>query len=205
MLDGKIIKEVEHGTSLGYDGGCRCKDCKRSHATRLERNRKNRKYPNRNTRWPFDVSKCRMCKQPKTKENTGSDKNGRFHTYCKECDKKRGELYRYIKPVSQFKAMDKQKGLSGETDLTDEYVLDLYKGPCSYCRSSSLAMTLDRIDNNKGHTKENCIPCCRRCNFFKKDIPHAAWELLIPALKEIESKGLFGDWNPCPKNFRVHR
>jgi DNA polymerase-3 subunit alpha len=28
---------------------------------------------------------------------------------------------------------------------------------------------LDRVDNNKPHSKENCVPCCKYCNFAKRD------------------------------------
>ena len=26
---------------------------------------------------------------------------------------------------------------------------------------------IDRLDNNKGYSKENCVPCCKYCNFAK--------------------------------------
>jgi hypothetical protein len=29
---------------------------------------------------------------------------------------------------------------------------------------------LDRVDNNKVHTKENCVPCCKYCNYAKSDL-----------------------------------
>lgn len=28
---------------------------------------------------------------------------------------------------------------------------------------------LDRVDNNLNHTKENCVPCCKYCNFAKRE------------------------------------
>ena len=28
---------------------------------------------------------------------------------------------------------------------------------------------IDRKDNNKGYHIDNCLPCCKRCNFLKKD------------------------------------
>jgi hypothetical protein len=30
---------------------------------------------------------------------------------------------------------------------------------------------IDRKDNNKGYTKENCVPCCKLCNSFKSNFP----------------------------------
>jgi len=29
---------------------------------------------------------------------------------------------------------------------------------------------VDRVDNNKPHTKENCVPCCKFCNFSKNNL-----------------------------------
>lgn len=28
---------------------------------------------------------------------------------------------------------------------------------------------LDRLDNSKDHSKENCVPCCKYCNFAKRE------------------------------------
>ena len=29
---------------------------------------------------------------------------------------------------------------------------------------------IDRIDSNEGYEKENCVPCCTRCNYMKNDM-----------------------------------
>ena len=29
---------------------------------------------------------------------------------------------------------------------------------------------VDRYNNSKGYTKENCVPCCKRCNFTKREL-----------------------------------
>jgi hypothetical protein len=31
---------------------------------------------------------------------------------------------------------------------------------------------LDRIDSSKGHTDDNCVPCCYICNSMKSDMPY---------------------------------
>jgi hypothetical protein len=51
---------------------------------------------------------------------------------------------------------------------------------CHYCysklnwsahggRKISKAYNLDRKDNTKGYSKDNCVPCCKRCNFSKRN------------------------------------
>ena len=67
--------------------------------------------------------------------------------------------------------------------LNKEYVLDITKRPCHYCGigpKKSLAggksqsfngdyfyNGIDRINNNKGYTTNNTVPCCEDCNRAK--------------------------------------
>ena len=53
-------------------------------------------------------------------------------------------------------------------DYKDGYILrriDTTK-PCVYCGDTK-RIGADRIDNTKGHTKENCVPCCIECNIAR--------------------------------------
>jgi hypothetical protein len=38
---------------------------------------------------------------------------------------------------------------------------------CYYCTDKIKTVGIDRIDNNKGYTIENCVPCCGICNRMK--------------------------------------
>lgn len=59
--------------------------------------------------------------------------------------------------------------------LSDEQFIDLVTQNCYYCgiepflqrRSSPLFNGIDRIDNTKGYTIDNCVPCCKHCNIAK--------------------------------------
>ena len=42
--------------------------------------------------------------------------------------------------------------------------------PCSYCGNKMMSIGLDRVDNKKGYTIENVVPCCGLCNWMKKDL-----------------------------------
>jgi len=46
------------------------------------------------------------------------------------------------------------------------------KNICYYCQIplSSTAPGLDRLDSSKGYSKDNCVPCCLRCNTIKRDL-----------------------------------
>jgi hypothetical protein len=79
-------------------------------------------------------------------------------------------------------------------DLTRENVETLIAHGCSYCGETLLRMTLDRIDNAKGHTLENVVPACIRCNYARRDMSHAAWLCLIEGMRRARELGLFNKW-----------
>jgi hypothetical protein len=43
---------------------------------------------------------------------------------------------------------------------------------CHYCKIdlSLTAPNIDRLDSSKGYSKQNCVPCCLRCNTVKRDL-----------------------------------
>jgi len=43
----------------------------------------------------------------------------------------------------------------------------MVKEPCTYCGYSHDLCGIDRIDNTKGYSLENCTPCCGWCNIAK--------------------------------------
>jgi len=55
-------------------------------------------------------------------------------------------------------------------------------------------MTLDRINNEKGHTADNVIPACYRCNLIRRDMPYDAWMHVAPSIRSAREAGLFRDW-----------
>lgn len=67
-----------------------------------------------------------------------------------------------------------------EFALTDTQLKILYKSSCYYCgiepkqtfRSQSngepfIYNGIDRVDNTKGYTTDNVVPCCKPCNLVK--------------------------------------
>ena len=69
----------------------------------------------------------------------------------------RNKLYTY-------RYRDKKSDLPGQCDYTyKEFADRLTTEPCAYCESWD-NLGLDRIDNNKGHSKSNTVVCCADCN-----------------------------------------
>ena len=64
--------------------------------------------------------------------------------------------------------------------LDDDIAKDLMTSACVYCGLLELNVRvngIDRLDSSKGYTSENCVPCCKSCNFMKGTFdPHTFLE-----------------------------
>lgn len=69
------------------------------------------------------------------------------------------------KMVSQYKLKDKKRGYTSGFDF-EWFIDNILDKSCVYCGSDK-KIGADRIDNNIGHTKENIVPCCYRCNVVR--------------------------------------
>lgn len=58
---------------------------------------------------------------------------------------------------------------------------------------------IDRIENSLGYTKENCIPCCIKCNKIKSDI--LSYEEMIAVADALALL----DANECPGEMLIPR
>lgn len=74
------------------------------------------------------------------------------------------------------RAKKKKKNLNEnfEFELTEKEFDEITKQKCFYCGGYSLSTRyhgnycgIDRVDNHKGYTKENIVPCCNICNQMK--------------------------------------
>ena len=53
---------------------------------------------------------------------------------------------------------------------------------------------LDRKDNSKGYTIDNCVPCCAVCNRGKNSMVYNEWEEYIDTLVAFRLKGDIDDY-----------
>jgi hypothetical protein len=151
----------------------------------------------------YPASRCRQCLYQARKEirtNRGESPSGyQYRDSVRRCaqDKIRrlaGE-HREVYLLADCRSSDKKRGFV--CDLDREFVIEQINLGCSYCGSHK-HMTLDRIDNSVGHVKTNVVPACYRCNMIRRDMPHEAWLMIVPAIRATAESGLFGDWYSVP-------
>lgn len=100
------------------------------------------------------------------------------------------DVARFI--LREARRSDKLRGTI--CDLTKEQIQTLIANGCHYCGETKLRMTLDRIDNAKGHTLDNVVPACIRCNYARRNMPYEAWLCLTDGMKKARELGLFAGW-----------
>lgn len=117
---------------------------------------------------------------------------------CRRCVQK-GKPYEHILNELTYRC---KNNTNHYINLSYEEFLDLIKTKrCHYCNKklefnphtrdennnyTSRAYQLDRKDNNKGYTKENCVPCCWDCNRIKSNIyTYEEFLIISKALKKV--------------------
>lgn len=117
-----------------------------------------------------------------------------FHRYCRKCrsstrkdgykyqtdewkgkDCVRNSLYqsttisgRAIVLLKYYRVSDRKKGR--EFSITKEWLINnIMNRQCFYC-DDTYRIGCERLDNNIGHTIENCVPCCSVCNSVRSNI-----------------------------------
>lgn len=201
-----------------------CKTCTTEYNRKwYEANKeKHRKYVREHDKRSRKIHSCKECNKSEPEVEFAIKKTGnRYYRrfLCRICEVKYRKKYphktRNSPPRKEEKALREafrraskenrakyilkdsrtsDKKYKRENDLDVEYIKLQLEFDCSYCGRSDQKMTLDRIDNLLGHVKSNLIPCCIDCNYFRRDMPHEAWTLFVPAMKEARSKGLLDNW-----------
>lgn len=52
-------------------------------------------------------------------------------------------------------------------DLEPHHFIKLWKEKCMYCGRKIDTIGIDRVDNSKGYSIDNIVPCCINCNRMK--------------------------------------
>ncbi len=91
------------------------------------------------------------------------------------------------KMLSSYKCKDHKRGMN--FNLTKEWFSEnVINKECFYCKDTE-KLGCDRLDNSKGHTTDNCVPCCSTCNTVRLDkFTVEEMKILGRAIKDIREK-----------------
>lgn len=136
---------------------------------------------------------CSKCKRilDLTSDNfyNSQKRSSGFSHMCIQCYKRKYETRSKKVPdrtkLTNYKFRDLKRGQSFEIDM--EFLKELLTQPCTYCSFPSTG--LDRLDNKIGHTKENCVPCCKECNVARMNhFTHEEMLILGQTIKLIKEQ-----------------
>jgi len=116
--------------------------------------------------------------------------NNREEVLARKKARRRDDVVGAIKTDSR--ASDRKAGR--DNDLTREFIAAEISKGCTYCGETEIRMTLDRINNDRGHTQDNVVPACIRCNYTRKNMPYEAWLVVAKGMREAREAGLFNGW-----------
>ena len=57
----------------------------------------------------------------------------------------------------------------GQPVINEDEFNELTKKNCNYCDKEG-ANGIDRVNNSIGYTLDNCVPCCKHCNYVKGNL-----------------------------------
>ena len=108
---------------------------------------------------------------------------------CAKCSRKKVGLQMQLpdhraalnRGITNLRSSAKRKGRV--VDLSDDEIIELFKGNCYYCNTpyeeyddgSFSRNGIDRIDNTKGYTHTNSVTCCETCNRMKLMLSETAF------------------------------
>ena len=122
---------------------------------------------------------CMKCGNKMRVRSDGFNNHNSERVGCRKCmgkwRKEHFEILEKENPIKKdvrikhthFKNNAIARGINFE--LTKEQVIELCEKPCFYC-GKERCLGIDRVDNSKGYTTDNVVPCCGCCNKMKMDL-----------------------------------
>lgn len=102
--------------------------------------------------------------------------------YAKEHRVKQDGVAEQTQRLSSYKS--KAKRLNQNWQLTNRQAINIMEQNCYYCDASPsmvkrskggrkpfVSNGIDRVDNDRGYSEDNVVPCCRTCNVAKNAMP----------------------------------
>lgn len=92
------------------------------------------------------------------------------------------------KMISSYRKKDQKNGVS-ICDITIDWMIDnILTKPCVYC-GDTYRVGCDRLDNSKGHTIDNVVPCCYECNCARNNnFSHQEMKIIGETIKKVKQQ-----------------
>lgn len=100
------------------------------------------------------------------------------------------QIHRAKYLIKSYRQKDKKYNC-GECTITVDEFLEICSNGCTYCGETDWkVLGLDRIDNSKPHTKDNCVCSCWSCNDKRQRN-----EIKIPILQYTKDGEFIKEWD----------
>lgn len=159
-----------------------------------------------------DKKRCYKCKEWKSFENFSINKHvyGGYSKLCKDCfskepsvkkgykqkaSKLKLDLETYLKyRIGNIRGSIKTKKRDTEVTISGTDLIDIYnnqKGKCYYSGIDIIhspgthaynSISVDRLDPNKGYTKDNIVLCAFALNSFKGGLTEEEFKIFLKAI-----------------------
>lgn len=134
---------------------------------------------------------CIKCKKTIPISDFSSAGKNKTGYICKACCRRRTKE-RLRTPrgrLTASKAIARRRNM--EWSISEEWYYNLLRQKCHYCYDelNPTGTGLDRVDNNKGYTEENVVPCCSSCNTTRSDnFSYNEMLLLAVTIRDIKAR-----------------
>lgn len=180
---------TSHRNRLGY------RHCNRCHT----------EFPLSSDYFPSDKNRtsglgyqCRECAN-RIRRERGDPRKNRWASMTPEQRSQKYEMSRRyartdkgraIVMINAYRHFDKRRGYT--CDLEPEWMMEnIFPKPCYYCGDTEAKIGCDRIDNRRGHSIDNVVPCCQACNSVRMDhFSHEEMTILGEAIRNVKAARL---------------
>lgn len=161
-----------------------CKNCKKNYSKeyeqRPERKFKKKKY-NSNPERKIKIKEREYWKTlnnvKKRKEYDETEKGKqKYKKYRRSLKGK----YRDYKNSSQYRNIP--------FNLTFKQFETFWEALCFYCGIEIKTVGIDRVDNSVGYQMDNCVPCCKDCNYAKCNVSFDIAKKMIDFIQNKDFK-----------------
>jgi hypothetical protein len=132
------------------------------------------------------IKNCYLChkKYPRIFLFFGHNKSrpDGFTSACKKCI----ISHNTKSPAHRYRSYRSGSRLRNITfNISKQEFLRFWNKPCFYCNHPIKGIGLDRVNNSKGYSLDNLVPCCHSCNRMKMNTPQTDF---IDACKAIAAR-----------------